>query len=120
MQIRDLVARKIQTARRVKAFSVEPLVIIDNSPSNLFTVIEVNGLDRTGLLYDLTSALSDLNLNIGSAHISTFGERVVDVFYVTDLTGQKIETANRQAAIRRRLLTALDPKAARAPKAAAE
>jgi len=120
VQIRDLVARKSKPARRVKAFSVEPLVIIDNSPSNLFTVIEVNGLDRTGLLYDLTSALSDLNLNIGSAHISTFGERVVDVFYVTDLTGQKIETANRQAAIRRRLLTALDPKAARAPKAAAE
>ena len=53
-------------------------MIIDNTPSNLFTVIEVNGLDRTGLLYELTSALSELNLNIGSAHISTFGERVVD------------------------------------------
>lgn len=120
VRMHDLVARKTKPTRRVKAFSVEPVVIIDNTPSNMFTVIEVNGLDRTGLLYDLTSALSDLSLNIGSAHISTFGERVVDVFYVTDLTGQKVENANRQAAIRRRLLAALKPAAVCAPKAAAE
>jgi [protein-PII] uridylyltransferase len=81
--------------------------MIDNDSSNLFTVVEVNGLDRPGLLFRLTSALSELNLNIGSAHIATFGERVVDVFYVTDLTGAKIINKNRQNAIRRRLLTAL-------------
>ena len=47
------------------------------------------GLDRPGLLYDLTAALSRLNLNIGSAHIVTFGEKAVDSFYVTDLTGRE-------------------------------
>ncbi len=120
LRIAELVTGKSKPARRMKAFSVEPLVIIDNEQSNLFTVIEVNGLDRTGLLYRLTSVFSHLNLNIGSAHISTFGERVVDVFYVTDLTGQKIDNANRQGAIRRRLLAALDPKSADEPKAAAE
>ena len=119
-RITDLLERKAKPARRIKAFSVEPLVIIDNDQSNLFTVIEVNGLDRTGLLYELTSVFSQLNLNIGSAHISTFGERVVDVFYVTDLTGQKIDNANRQAAIRRRLLAALEPPAEDEPQAAAE
>ena len=67
-------------------------------------MLEVSGLDRPGLLYDLTAALSKLNLNIGSAHIATFGEKAVDVFYVTDLTGTKIASATRQDTIRRRLL----------------
>ncbi len=45
-----------------------------------------------------------LNLNIASAHVATFGERVVDVFYITDLLGAKIESAPRQAAIKRALI----------------
>jgi [protein-PII] uridylyltransferase len=67
-------------------------------------VVEVTGLDRPGLLYELTTTLSKLNLNIASAHVATFGERVVDVFYVTDLTGAQITTPARQAAIKRALL----------------
>ena len=43
-------------------------------------------------------------INIASAHVATFGERVVDVFYVTDLFGAKIVSATRQAAIRRALM----------------
>ena len=111
LHVADLVVRKAKPTKRQKAFKVEPVVLIDNGPSNLFTVIEVNGRDRTGLLYDLTSAFSELSLNIGSARIATFGERVVDVFYVTDLTGQKIENANRQDAIKRRLLAVFEPDA---------
>ena len=57
-------------------------------------MVEVTGLDRPGLLYELTTTLSKLNLNIASAHVATFGERVVDVFYVTDLTGAQIATPN--------------------------
>ena len=67
-------------------------------------MVEVTGLDRPGLLYELTTTLSKLNLNIASAHVATFGERVVDVFYVTDLTGAQIATPTRQAAIKRPLL----------------
>ena len=66
------------------------------------------GLDRPGLLYDLTRSIATLNLNIGSAHISTFGEKVVDVFYVTDLTGQKIANIGRQEIIRERLEAAVE------------
>jgi [protein-PII] uridylyltransferase len=72
-------------------------------------VVEVTGLDRPGLLYELTSALSKLNLNIASAHVATFGERVVDVFYVTDLTGAQIVAPTRQAAIKRPLLALFAP-----------
>jgi [protein-PII] uridylyltransferase len=50
-----------------------------------------------------------LNLNIGSAHIVTFGEKAVDAFYVTDLTGAKITSATRQATIKRQILAIFDP-----------
>jgi [protein-PII] uridylyltransferase len=67
-------------------------------------VIEITGLDRPGLLYQLTTTLSKLNLNIASAHVATFGERVRDVFYVTDLLGAQITAPTRQAAIKRALI----------------
>ena len=89
---------------RHDAFAIEPEVTVDNNLSRRYTVVEVSGLDRPGLLRDLTASLSSLNLNIGSAHIVTFGEKAVDSFYVTDLTGQKITAPGRQAAIKRRLL----------------
>ena len=67
-------------------------------------MMEMTGLDLPGLLFELTATLSKLNLNIASAHVATFGERVVDVFYVTDLLGAKITAATRQAAIKRALV----------------
>ncbi|HYD14991.1 MAG TPA: ACT domain-containing protein, partial [Hyphomicrobium sp.] len=88
---------------RVEAFTVPPEVYVNNALSDVFTVIEVTGRDRTGLLYELTNALSDLSLDIASAHVTTFGEKAVDVFYVTDLTGKKIESDTRQQAIKDRL-----------------
>jgi len=76
---------------RLDVFQVPPRVLIDNKASATHTVIEVNGRDRPGLLYALTRALTALNLQISSAKISTYGERVVDVFYVKDVFGLKIE-----------------------------
>lgn len=96
--------------RRLKPFSVPAEVLISNALSHKFTVIEITGLDRTGLLHDLTRALADLNLTIGSAHISTYGEKAVDVFYVTDLTGAQIENKTRQSRIHDRLMGVLEPK----------
>ena len=98
-----LMAKKREIKGPIRAFSVAPFVMIDNSSSDQFTVIELAGLDRPGLLYEITNAISDLNLDITSAHISTFGERAVDVFYVTDLTNKKILNPERQSAIRQRL-----------------
>ncbi len=98
--LKDLLASRRSVARRVMAFTVEPEVIINNAISDQFTVIEVAGRDRTGLLYELTTALSDLYLDITSAHITTFGEKAVDVFYVTDLTGKQITHEPRQKTIR--------------------
>ena len=83
---------------------VEPEVTLNNNWSDRYTVIEVSGLDRPGLLYQLTTAISKLNLNIASAHVATFGERARDVFYVTDLLGAQINAPTRQAAIKRALI----------------
>ncbi len=121
LKLPEVVARRAMTKGRLKAFSVEPEVTINNQWSNRYTVIEVTGLDRPGLLYELTATLSKLSLNITSAHVATFGERVVDVFYVTDLLGAKIASPTREVAIKRALLQLLMPEAARpaAPDAAA-
>jgi [protein-PII] uridylyltransferase len=103
----DVVQSKKKPKSRLSAFTVEPQVVIDNTLSDALTVIEVNGLDRPGLLYDVTREISDLNLDIASAHIATFGEKAVDVFYVTDLTGKKITSATRESLIRERLTKVL-------------
>src|SRR5215472_16407540 len=76
---------------RTRVFTVAPRVLIDNDASRTHTVIEVNGRDRPGLLYEVTRELTRLNLQVSSAKISTYGEKVVDVFYVKDLFGHKVE-----------------------------
>ncbi|HEY8565687.1 MAG TPA: [protein-PII] uridylyltransferase [Beijerinckiaceae bacterium] len=119
VRIADLVDGKRPPGGRTKPFHVAPEVIIDNALSSRQTVIEVSGLDRPGLLYDLTTALGRLNLNIASAHVATFGEKAVDVFYVTDLTGTKITHPSRHGAIRRVLLETLEADGAEPPRSAA-
>ncbi len=104
LRLPDVVAKRAPPKGRIRAFAVEPAVTINNQWSHRYTMVEVIGLDRTGLLYELTATLSKLNLNIASAHVATFGERVVDVFYVTDLMGAQITSATRQAAIKRALI----------------
>ena len=108
VKIADLVAGRRPPRERQRTFHVLPEVVIDNALSSRQTVLEVSGLDRPGLLYDLTTVVGKLNLNIASAHIATFGEKAVDVFYVTDLTGTKITHPGRQAAIRRAMLEVFD------------
>ena len=65
-------------------------VKINNLESNFFTIIEVTGEDRLGILYEITEALTDHGCDIHFARISTLGNQVVDVFYVQDEWGEKI------------------------------
>ncbi len=106
---------------RARVFTVEPVVLIDNAASNTWTVIEVNGRDRPGLLHDLTWTLFRLSLSIGSARIATYGERAVDVFYVRDLFGLKVAHPTKLKAIERELRQALmTPEQRQAAEQAAE
>ncbi|MGE0661016.1 MAG: [protein-PII] uridylyltransferase [Reyranellaceae bacterium] len=88
---------------RASVFTVAPRVLVDNNASNTHTVVEVNGRDRPGFLYLVTRTLSELNLQISSAHVTTYGERAVDVFYVKDLFGLKIVHPDKLAEIKTRL-----------------
>lgn len=110
LKLRSAIApeRPGQTSR-TRVFKVEPRVLVDNAASNRYTVIEVNGRDRPGFLYDVTRGLYDLNLSIGSAHIATYGERAVDVFYVQDLTGMKLTDKRRLQQIEKYLLKKIAP-----------
>jgi [protein-PII] uridylyltransferase len=104
LRLPEVVAKRAAPKGRIRAFALEPTVTVNNQWSHRYTMVEITGLDRPGLLYGLTATLSKLNLNIASAHVATFGERVVDVFYVTDLMGAQITSPTRQAAIKRALI----------------
>ncbi len=100
-------ARSRAMPSRTRVFKVPPRVLIDNNASGKFTVIEVNGRDRLGFLSDVTAALTGSGLQIASAHISTYGERVVDVFYVKDIFGLKVEHEGKLEQVRQALLDAI-------------
>jgi [protein-PII] uridylyltransferase len=89
---------------------VEGQVFVDNTASNLHTVIELTGRDRTGFLYDVTQAIARLGLSIVTAHIATFGTQVSDVFYVKDAFGMKITHEAKQKQVRDELLAAIEGK----------
>ena len=98
---------KTNLPARTRVFLDQPRVMIDNSASATNTLIEVNGRDRPGFLYDVTTAVTELNLQVSSAKIATFGTRAVDVFYVKDLFGLKVTHEGRIETIRDRLLEAI-------------
>ena len=100
-----LLAKPLPRAR-AEAFDIQPNVLIDNAASNRFTVVEVNARDGPALLNRLALALFQSKVMIHSAHVATYGERAVDTFYLTDLLGDKIGSAQRLKAIERRLLGA--------------
>ncbi|MXP44250.1 [protein-PII] uridylyltransferase [Allopontixanthobacter sediminis] len=91
---------------RARTFDVRPRVLFDNEASNRFTVIEVNARDRPALLNRLARSLFEFQLVVYSAHITSYGERAADNFYVTDLLGNKITSAERLRSIEGALLDA--------------
>ena len=94
--------------KRMRAIHAPPRVVVDNHASNTHTIVEVNGRDRPGLLHDVTAAISEQGLQIASAHVTTYGVRAVDVFYVKDVFGLKVENDRKLHTLREALLLALD------------
>jgi [protein-PII] uridylyltransferase len=79
---------------RNDAFNLAPSVAVADRASTRTTVVEVNALDRPALLAGLAAAIHDQGHQIHSAHIATYGERAVDVFYLTRADGKKLEAAD--------------------------
>jgi [protein-PII] uridylyltransferase len=84
-------------------------VKVNNQDSDFYTIVEVMGEDRLGILYEITQALTDHGCDIHFARISTLGNRIVDVFYVQDEWGEKIKEKNKTDQLKRTILSRLAP-----------
>ena len=93
---------------KAKRPSRPPVVNVDNTASDFFTLIEVFSDDRMGLLYVITHTLTNLRLDIRIAKIATRGDQIADVFYVRDLEGQKVEDEEHVEEIKKTLLYQLE------------
>lgn len=104
---RDAMQSRDKIKKRERAFKVPTHITFDNEGSEIYTIIEVDTRDRPGLLYDLTRTLAASNVYINSAVIATYGEQVVDTFYVKDMFGLKFYTESKQRVLERKLREAI-------------
>jgi [protein-PII] uridylyltransferase len=104
---RKSLADRDKLKKREKAFNVATSITFDNEGSDIYTIIEVDTRDRTGLLYDLARTLAEANVYIASAVIATYGAQVVDTFYVKDMFGLKFHAASKQKTLENRLRAAI-------------
>ncbi len=104
---REALKDRDKLKKREQAFKVKTNILFDNEGSDIYTIIEVDTRDRPGLLHDLTRVLAADNVYIASAIIATFGEQVVDTFYVKDMFGLKFHQENRRAALEKKLREAI-------------
>lgn len=108
LQINQAIAKRPSNLpKRARGMTIAPRVLIDNKASTTHTVVEVNGTDRPGLLHLLTRRIAQQNLQISSAKISTYGASIVDVFYVKDIFGLKIQNDRRLDLIKQAMLDEL-------------
>ncbi|MEM6891426.1 MAG: [protein-PII] uridylyltransferase [Pseudomonadota bacterium] len=105
---------KDRVKKRERAFRVPTHITFDNEGSEIYTIIEVDTRDRPGLLYDLARTLAEANVYIANAVIATYGEQVVDTFYVKDMFGLKYHSESKQRSLERRLRRAIEEGAERA------
>src|SRR5205814_7539276 len=100
--------------RRSSAFEVAPSVAIADRASTRTTVVEVNARDRPALLAGLAASIHACGHQIHSAHIATYGERAVDVFYLTRADGKKLTGEDGEELRAALLAAARDPAKAKA------
>jgi len=88
-------------------FLIPSRVFFENQQSASCTIVEVSGADRAGFLHNICHVFQKENINIVSAHINTYGEQAVDVFYIKDSYGFKITHPQKISYLRNLLLKAL-------------
>ncbi len=104
---RDEFKDRDKVKKREKPFNVPTHITFDNDGSEIYTIIEVDTRDRPGLLYDLARCMASSNVYIANAVIATYGEQVVDTFYVKDMFGLKYYSESKQKTLEKRLMEAI-------------
>jgi [protein-PII] uridylyltransferase len=104
----DAMVQRDKIKKRERAFRHPTTIDFDNEGSDIYTIIEVDTRDRTGLLYDLARTLAANNIYISSAQIATYGAQAVDTFYVKDMFGLKIMGKGKLESLERKLKDAIE------------
>jgi [protein-PII] uridylyltransferase len=94
-------AAQVSWDRRLKHASAK--IRIDNQLSAFYTIIEVFAQDRPGLLFGITDTLYRSGYNIYFAKIATQGDQVVDIFYIKDLNGHKIQSNEQRQSLKQKI-----------------
>lgn len=100
-------ARTYRSTRPRSAVPAAATVSFDLDASDASTVVEVRASDGVAVLYRITKALAECNLDIRSAKVQTLGHEVVDTFYVRDADGSKPVDPQHLAEAERAILAAL-------------
>lgn len=103
----EIEKRLKRRSQRIQVLDPDHAIVVDNRASDKFTLLEVSGPNRPGELYRITRALGADGLAIHSAKISSYGQRYVDVFYLRDGLGGKIESTDRLARVKTRVMESL-------------
>ncbi len=82
--------------RQMRVFDAPTKISYSEDPSNSYTILELETLDRPGLLALVSYCFSELNIDINLAKITTIGERAEDVFYLSNIEQQKLSTEQEQ------------------------
>lgn len=98
---------KQSPSRKHDHFDTPVELFFENSYSDRFTIMEISAPDRVGLLHTLCRTLADAGIGIASAHIGTYGEKAVDVLYLKDRFGMKLDHPGKLAALKEELVTAI-------------
>ncbi len=106
-RVEALLAQRRAARRPGPGPEAPPKIVIDNTLSDEFTVVDVKCPDRLGLLYLITRTMSALGLDIGSARIATEIDQAFDTFYVHDAAGGKLEAPEARERLRGALEQAL-------------
>ncbi len=104
---RDALKTRDVIKPRERDFKVPTTISFDNEGSEIYTIIEVDTRDRPGLIHDIARTLSANSISIASAIIATYGEQAVDTFYVKDLFGLKIHSAEKRRLLEQKLYKAI-------------
>src|SRR5258708_8779025 len=109
LAIQARLADRARTHARRRPFTVSQrtTVTFDNNASYEATVVDVEAPDAIGMLYRITKAFSDLDLDIRSAKVQTLGAHVVDAFYLRDRFGNKVHEPDMLADVKRAVLHAV-------------
>ena len=93
---------------RFRAIKAPTRVIIDNNMSDEYSILEIKCKNAPGVLYRITKVITSLGLQINTANVSTYGDRVVDIFYLKDAFGLKIDNNESMDKVKMSILKILE------------